>query len=168
LADAVLSGLGFDRLLLIPAFVSPFKPGAEGASPRDRLDMLAASIPADPRLALDDLEIRREGVSYTVDTIAELIRRYRPEGKPALILGDDLARDFHRWKNAGEIADMAELIIARRLSSEPLSFPYPYRGLNNDIMDLSSGMIRERIRQGGQWRSLVPAGARFIIQDRGL
>jgi nicotinate-nucleotide adenylyltransferase len=168
LADEVLCGLGYDRLILVPAFESPFKPGIRGASAVDRLDMLAASIPGESRITVDDTEIRRKGISYTIDTILDILERYRPEGKPGLVLGDDLVRDFPRWKQAGDIANLADIIIARRHSAEPLPFPYPCRFLNNEIMMISSGMVRTRIQRGEGWRYLVSEGARIIIEDRRL
>ncbi|MDR0670117.1 MAG: nicotinate (nicotinamide) nucleotide adenylyltransferase [Treponema sp.] len=168
LADTVLSTFGYDRLLLIPAFRSPFKIDAAAPSPQDRLAMLAASIPGDPRLLIDDCEIRREGVSYTVDTLADVYRRYLPEAKPALVLGDDLARDFPRWKRHGEILSLADIIIARRTLSEAGEYPYPCRQLQNEVMDISSAQVRDSIRLGQHWRGLVPAGARTIIEERGL
>jgi nicotinate-nucleotide adenylyltransferase len=168
LAEAALSAFGYDRLLLIPAFQSPFKLDAAAPSPQDRLAMLAASIPGDSRILVDDCEIRREGVSYTVDTLADLYRRYLPEGKPALILGDDLARDFPKWKKYAQILSLADIIIARRTLPEAGDYPYPYRRLQNEIMDLSSAQVRDSIRQGKPWRYLVPAGARLIIEERGL
>ncbi|MDR3166315.1 MAG: nicotinate (nicotinamide) nucleotide adenylyltransferase [Treponema sp.] len=168
LAESVLSGLGYDRIILVPAYASPFKPDARMVSPEDRLEMLAASIPADPRITIDDCEIRREGISYTADTLKDLINRYQPEGKPGLILGDDLAADFLKWKRSGDILEMADIIIARRISSEPAAVSYPHRLLKNDIINISSGMVRERIKDQENWRYLVPAGARFIIEDRRL
>jgi nicotinate-nucleotide adenylyltransferase len=168
LADAVLSTFGYDRLLLIPAFQSPFKLDAAAPSPQDRLAMLAASIPGDSRLLVDDCEIRREGVSYTVDTLADVYRRYLPEGKPALILGDDLARDFPKWKKYAQILSLADIIIARRTLPEAGDYPYPYRRLQNELMGISSAQVRDSIRQGKPWRYLVPAGARLIIEERGL
>jgi nicotinate-nucleotide adenylyltransferase len=176
LADAVLSAFGYDRVILIPAFQSPFKQGAAAPSPQDRLDMLAASIPADPRLVIDDCEIRRAGISYTVDTLADIIRRYLPElpaklppeDKPALILGDDLARDFPKWKNAGRILELADIIIARRILSEAGDYPYPCRQMRNEVMAISSAQVRELIALGKHWRYLVPAGARAIIEERRL
>jgi nicotinate-nucleotide adenylyltransferase len=181
LADAVISGLGYDRIILIPAFQSPFKPGVAGASPNDRLDMLAASIAGDPRLAIDDCEIKREGVSYTIDTIADIKRRYSLKGKPGLILGDDLAPAFSKWRRADEIAEQADIIIAKRLFSlsndgdssagshrSGFDFPYPYTALDNEIMNVSSGLVREKISANENWRYLVPAGARYIIEDKGL
>lgn len=168
LAETVLSTLGYDRIILIPAFTSPFKPGVRDTSAEDRLDMLAAAITAAPRLVIDDCEIKREGVSYTIDTIADITARYRPDGKLGLIIGDDLAASFSLWRQAGDIAEQADIIIARRLSSVPVTFPYPCKQLDNAIMDLSSADIRARIQNGGHWRYLVPEGARFIIEDRGL
>ncbi|MDR2551743.1 MAG: nicotinate (nicotinamide) nucleotide adenylyltransferase [Treponema sp.] len=188
LADSALTVFGFDRLLLIPAGISPFKrhppEGDEealvgetardteicpaGVSAADRLDMILASIPADPRIGVDDLELRRGGVSYTIDTLEEIVRRYRPGEKPALILGDDLAANFSGWRRAGEIARKADLILARRMDTPEGSFPYPHRRLDNEVMELSSAMVRERIGRGEAWRYLVPQGARRIIEDRGL
>ncbi|MDR1107917.1 MAG: nicotinate (nicotinamide) nucleotide adenylyltransferase [Spirochaetaceae bacterium] len=168
LADGVISAFGYDRVILVPAFQSPFKPDARITPPEDRLDMLLASLTADPRLTVEDCEIRRKGVSYTIDTLEDIYRRYLPEGKPALILGDDLARDFPQWKKAGEIAEKADIIVAHRISAAEIPFPFPHRRLNNEIMDLSSGMIRDRILRGESWRYLVPPGARLLIEDRGL
>ena len=168
LADTVLSSLSYDRLIFVPAFQSPFKTGAEGASHRDRLEMLAASIAGDPRLTLDDCEIKREGVSYTIDTLIDIIGRYRPEGKPGLILGDDLASTFDKWQKPDEIAGLVDFIIARREVGVMESFPYPYTALNNEIMNVSSSSLREKIGSGDAWRSLVSPGVRCIIEARGL
>jgi nicotinate-nucleotide adenylyltransferase len=168
LADTALSALGYDRVLLIPACISPFKPGADMASAKDRLDMILASIPADPRIGVDDVELRRGGISFTIDTVNEIIERYRPRGKPGLIIGDDLTAGFHKWKSAAELAEKADLVIARRLAVPFGGFPFPHTCLYNEAMPLSSREIRARAASGGAWRSLVPQGARCIIEDRGL
>ena len=192
LADSVLSAFNYDRVILVPAFQSPFKPEARGANPADRLEMLAASIPGDPRLSIDDCEINREGVSYTIDTLKDIIARYRPEGKPGLIFGDDLASDFHKWHKPDEIAEIADLILARRLPSTPLAsadpasaspastspasadpasagnFPYPHKVLGNEVFNISSSMLRDKIAHNEEWRYLLPSGARYIIENRRL
>jgi nicotinate-nucleotide adenylyltransferase len=169
LAGSVVSACGYDRLILIPAHISPFKRRGEHAGSQDRLDMLLASIPADPKLSVDDMELKRRGVSYTVDTVNAVIDKYRPRGKPALILGDDLAADFYRWKSAEEIAAKADIILARRVEPPPVfQFPFPHHVLKNDVMAVSSQKIREYIATDGPWRYLVPEGARIIIEERGL
>jgi len=170
LAETVLSSLQYDRLVMIPAYRSPFKLAVKGMeeTPRERLQMLAASIAGDPRLTFDDCEIRREGISYTVDTLKDIIRRYLPDGKPALVIGDDLAEEFPKWRNSDEILELADIVIARRVFSKKMDFPFPNTQLANDIMDISSAMVREKIKTGKGWRGLVPAGARAIIEDRRL
>jgi nicotinate-nucleotide adenylyltransferase len=172
LADTVLSTLHYDRVVLIPAYKSPFKLAAAGMedSARGRLDMIAASIAGDPRLTVDACEIRRGGVSYTVDTMADIIRRYAPDGKPGLIIGDDLAADFPQWHKSEEILAMADIIIARRThtGAEPVAVPYPCNQITNDVMEVSSAMIRKKIAAGGAWRYLVPPAVRSIIEERGM
>ena len=170
LADAVLSSLQYDRVIMIPAYRSPFKLAAKGMeeTAKDRLDMLAASIAGDPRLTFDDCEIRREGVSYTVDTLKDIINRYLPDGKPALIIGDDLAGEFLKWHNSDVILELADIVIARRTYSQEINFPFPNKQITNDVMEISSAMVRQRIGEGKDWRCLVPAAARAIIEDRCL
>jgi nicotinate-nucleotide adenylyltransferase len=168
LADAALSSLSYDRVILVPAFQSPLKDESRGAGPRDRLDMLLAAVAADPRFCVDDCELRREGISYTIDTVEDLVRRYRPGAPLGLILGDDLAANFHRWKRAGDLASLTDIIIAHRTSGKELPFPYAHRRLSNPIIDVSSGSLREKILKGEAWDYLVPPGARFIIRDRSL
>jgi len=170
IADAVLSGLGYDRVVLVPAHRSPFKLAASGMedSARARLEMAAASIAGDPRLALDDCEVRRGGVSYTADTIADVIRRYAPDGKPGLVIGDDLVGDFPDWHRSRDILDMADVVVARRVGSGKLDAPFPCAQVDNDVMEISSRMVRERIAEKGAWRYLVPAAARAVIERQGL
>jgi len=175
LVDTAISMLKLDRVVMIPAFRSPFKPEAEGmeGGANDRLDMLAAAAAGDSRLAIDDCEIRRGGVSYTVNTIEDIIARYIPDGKPSLIIGDDLAADFPKWRDSDKILELADIVIVRRkkpAAGEPEINVYRYAHtlLDNEIMDISSHAIRQKIKNGMDWRSLVPAGARVIIEDRRL
>ena len=170
LAETVLETLGYDRVVLVPAHRSPFKLASLGMedSARVRLEMIAASIAGDPRLTLDDCEIRRGGVSYTVDTIEDIARRYEPTGRLGLVIGDDLAGDFLDWRRSADILDMADVAVARRVGAGEPRLPFPCARIANDVMEVSSGMIRARIAGGGAWRCLVPAGARAVIEGHGL
>lgn len=185
LTSAVIS-LGYDRVILAPVFESPFKRGAAGASPQDRLDMLVASIPADSQLTVDDCEIRREGVSYTADTLDDVARRYYPDGKLGLVIGDDLAQDLPKWHRYEEIRQKTDIIIARRFhpfleenneSNGKITstgkfdldkLQYPHRILDNAAIPISSAMIREKIAKNEPWKYFVPRGARVVIEERGL
>ncbi|MDR0494224.1 MAG: nicotinate (nicotinamide) nucleotide adenylyltransferase [Treponema sp.] len=168
--DEALTELHYDRVVMVPAYRSPFKLAALGMedSAHARLEMAAASIAGDPRLTVDDCEIRRGGVSYTADTVADIIRRYAPEGKPGLIIGDDLAADFPQWHRNADILAMADIIIVRRGHSGKLNVPYPCTQLSNDAIKISSAMVRDKIMTNTAWHYLVPAAARTIIEERGL
>ena len=188
LADMVLSKFKLDRVVFVPAYRSPFKlteadmENMEGTD-RDRLDMLAAAVIGDPRFTIDDCEMKRKGVSYTVDTLEDIIARYLPDGKPVLIIGDDLAADFPKWRDSEKILQLADIVIARRINpsssdASKLIYSFQYTLIDNEVMNVSSNMIRQRIRDEKAnansasgttgWRSLVPSGVRAIIEDRRL
>ena len=103
-----------------------------------------------------------------MDTLEDIVRRYAPEGKPGLIIGDDLVGDFPDWRRSGEILGMADVIVARRVGAGEVDAPFPCAVLDNEAMEISSGMVRDRISRGGAWRYLVPDGARAIIEAQGL
>ncbi|MCL2175260.1 MAG: nicotinate (nicotinamide) nucleotide adenylyltransferase [Treponema sp.] len=181
LADTVISKLKLDRIVFVPANKSPFKLDNTMESSADRLTMLAATIAGDSRYAIDDCELRREGVSYTVDTVQDIIERYRPKGKPALIIGDDIANEFPKWRDSDKILQLADIVVARRISTagNGLKVSYPHTIIDNEAMDISSNMIRQRIKEesesgsstavvSGGWRSLVPPAVRAIIEDKKL
>jgi nicotinate-nucleotide adenylyltransferase len=170
LADKALVTLKLDMVVLVPAYCSPFKLEAEGmeSGADDRLAMLAAAVCGDSRLALDDCEIRREGVSYTVDTVEDIIARYMPSGKPSLIIGDDIAGEFPRWHKSEKLLKLADIVVARRLNSAVEEYPYAHRVIENEVINISSHDVRRRIKEGGDWRSLVPSGVRAVIEDRQL
>lgn len=168
LADAVLSTFHYDRILLIPSFQSPFKESGQGVSSEDRLDLLLASVAADSRIGIEDCEIKRRGISYTIDTLNDIEDRYKPQGKIGLVLGDDLIEGFLGWRRADELARRTDVILARRLFQTHDSFPFPHRNLENEIISVASKDIRRRIAEGRSWKYLVPPGARNLIQDRRL
>jgi nicotinate-nucleotide adenylyltransferase len=169
LAEEILATREYDTVLMIPANLPPHKipqndPGAEM-----RLAMLRASVEAWPQIVVEPCEIERQGISYTVDTLGEISRKYRCDGKPGLVIGDDLALDFLTvWKNPEEILDLADVVVAHRLYAEEVDLPYPHRYVHNIIVHISSSLVRERIAQEGAWRSLVAPPVREIIETYGL
>jgi nicotinate-nucleotide adenylyltransferase len=157
LADEVHKRLGYELIVMIPARVSPFKQAFNTAETSEkRLSALLAAAEGRRYLTVDDCELLREGVSWTIDTVKDVITRYQPAGKLGLILGDDLAADFPKWKNAPRILELCDLIIASRVT-DTLNFPYPYIKLNNAPFPVSSSMIREKIARKDDWHDLLPA-----------
>jgi len=156
IAYNALTTFNLDRIIFVPAFRSPFKLRSAGKdislipekklekAAKARINMLAAAIEGDPRFAIDSCEIKRGGVSYTVDTLGDIITRYIPTGKPVLIIGDDLAADFTKWREYERILHLADIVIGRRENSSQVKYPFPHIHLENEIVDASSSAIRER------------------------
>jgi nicotinate-nucleotide adenylyltransferase len=161
LAETVAEKLDYGLVILVPAYISPFKQGADGDGTErklraeERLARLLAAVEGKRRLTVDDCELCREGVSYTVDTVADIVERYRPDGRPGLVIGDDLVADFPRWRHAAEIAERCDLIVADRTGGGE-AVPFPHTRLGNAVVPVSSSLVRERIAKGEDWHVFAP------------
>jgi nicotinate-nucleotide adenylyltransferase len=102
-----------DRVLLVLSARPPHKPQAAPASVNDRLAMLELAAADDPLFVVSDIEARRDGPSYMVDTLAELARE-SPQTTLALIMGYDAYRDIDTWHRAGDLLELADLIVTSR------------------------------------------------------
>jgi len=168
LAEEVLARLGYEAVVFVPANVPVHKTMAIEVGARHRLRMLRLAVVGYRRFIVDDCELRRGGNSYAIDTVREVMRRYPLDGKPGLIIGDDLAAGFDTWKDAEELARTADLIVAHRQSGErtPLGFPCVY--VENMLLPVSSSAVRERLGTGLPVRNLVPERVLRYIRRRGL
>lgn len=168
LAELVQQRLGYDIVIFVPTNQSPLKQAPGGATPQDRLDMLLAALIGKPHVIVDDCEIRRGGLSYTIDTIVDIEHRYQSGYKLGLIIGDDHVGSFDKWKDPELITRKTELLVASRNFTKISKFPYPYRPIENPQWALSSSQIRHRIAAKADWTHLVPPQVAAIIRDRGL
>ncbi|MFA6937927.1 MAG: nicotinate (nicotinamide) nucleotide adenylyltransferase [Treponema sp.] len=133
LADDVCTSLGYDKMLFVVTNIPPHKEMNCAVSSKDRLEMVKSACECDSRFEAEDCELKREGVSYTYDTVCYLEEKYKGalEGKIGLVMGDDLISGFHLWRNAKELSKKCDLILARRPSAvAESSF--------NSLSDLSS------------------------------
>jgi nicotinate-nucleotide adenylyltransferase len=148
IAEEAKSRFEYQRILFIPANIPAHKEMQRDAGAAHRLRMLELAVAGKPDFLVDDCELRRGGTSYTIDTVHELGRRYPIEGKPGLIIGDDLAEDFHTWRHADELAELADLIVARRQFRRNVEIKYPCRYLDNAPVAISSAEIRDKLSSG--------------------
>src|SRR5208283_3360039 len=116
---------------------------------------------------LYDGELRRKGVSYTVDTLKELSNRY-PRAKFYLLMGEDSLREFHRWKDPQGILRLATLVILNRPGFDK-NYPkrWPYLKINMPAVDISSSDIRQRLKtKRSIWYLTPKAVIRYINSHR--
>lgn len=167
----VADALDLDEVLWMPAGEPPHKPDA-GASPiAVRLAMTRAAAAADPRFRVSELEIGREGPSYTVDTLRELRAGDVSGGTDLfLIIGIDQYRAFDSWRAPDEIRVLAHVTVMDRggtslEGSETLEgvVSVPVRRI-----DISSTEVRARAREGRDVSDLVPPAVARIIESEGL
>ncbi len=113
-ASQAVTALGLTRLLLIPDRIAPHKVIPEGSpSAMQRMEMLRIGAGTNPALEVSDIELRREGISYTYETIRQLRQQY-PDSELVLLMGTDMFLSFHTWKNPQEILQNASLGVFYR------------------------------------------------------
>lgn len=167
IAEEVLAQTGCDNVLFIPANIPPHKQLADPGAAL-RLSMLEKSIAGNRRFRCSDCEIRRAGVSYSIDTIRYLVGLGLVEPKPSLLIGDDLVKGFGSWKESEAILKESSIIVVHRRYAERLPISFPHRYIDNELFPVSSTAVREKIAGKGAWRYLVPDAAREIIEEHGL
>ena len=165
-ASDAFEALALDRLLFIPAASHPFKGESVGATPSQRLEMLALLIADDARFGIDAIEIERPGLSYTVDTLTDLARRYT-DAKRYFLIGEDLVDQLPTWRSPERIAQLAEIIVLSRANG-PDTTMGSWRRLTTRRIDVSSTEIRARARAGLSLHGFVPDAVAAYIRDAGL
>ena len=165
------------KVIFLPANQAPLK-GSHKASPHDRLNMIEIAIKEFDSFDVFDLEIKRGGISYTVDTAQELLKKYGD--KPHFILGADSILTLHMWKDPKRLTSVAKFVVVDRAgkAKEVVSYfkeMFPnlkededYIILNVRRIDVSSTEIRSRIKEGRSIKWLVPEGVESYILERGL
>lgn len=167
-ASDALRVLRLEKMLFVPAAVPPHKRGRVRTPAATRLEMVRAAIAGDPRFAADDLELRRDGPSYTADTLRELHRR-APADELFLLLGADAVRDLPTWHQPGEVVRLATLAaMTREGEGVDPTLPYPAMPVPVTRVDVSATEIRRRAAAGESIRYLVPEAVRAIVERDGL
>jgi nicotinate-nucleotide adenylyltransferase len=173
-ADAAADCANLDRVLFIPAGQPPHRAPAV-ASPQQRLEMCRLGIEGESQFEVSDVELKRDGPSYTVDTLEEM-RRARPDDELFLILGWDAARLFSTWHKPDEVSRLATVVVVARPGSDaPREEELRGVGLDkaNVILcmrttpDVSASEVRKAMAAGVAITGKVPkAVERYISEHR--
>jgi nicotinate-nucleotide adenylyltransferase len=174
LAHEAASQLALERVLLIPAREAPHRridpePGAEA-----RLEMVRLVAEDDDVLEASDLEVTREGPSYTFRTL-ELLHEERPGDELTFLMGADVAASLESWRQPERVVELARIGVASRPGTEldEAEAALERLGARAEIvrmpeLGVSSTRVRRRIGQGRPIRYLVPDSVVGLINSRGL
>jgi nicotinate-nucleotide adenylyltransferase len=167
----VLQELGLDSVVFMPCATPPHKRDRQVSNGEHRLHMLRLLTHENPSLGVSDIEIRRGGVSFTVESLREL-REKRPSDHLYFLLGMDNLLEFATWKQPEEIVRLATLVVMTRPGFPMKQSPeFPEGGClicEVPAIGVSASMIRERIREGKSIRYLVPDSVEAYIRREGL
>jgi len=166
LAEEAAREFDAERVFIVPSYLPAHKDSKKILSPLHRLAMLEIAC-RNTNMTIETCEIERGGISYSIDTIRYIRKKYNLSDRPGLLIGDDLSAKFYKWKNPDEIASEAKIIIAFRDFAEDNGFPYEYRRLDNLMINISSSGIRKRIHDGRACRYLMPGGVyEYIVENK--
>ena len=180
LSDEMKDKLGLDEVIIMPTFTPPHKEAKSLAESKDRLHMCSLTF-CDSCYRISDMEIKREGKSYTVDTLLELKEIY-PEDKIYLIIGSDMLLSFHKWYRYRDILSLCTLCVISRDDDETVKMLSDYAKdvLNRDEdkgeiiissaspIELSSTLIREKLSKGEDVSSFIEEKTLEYIKEKGL
>jgi len=180
LAQSAMDRLELSRVMFIPSANPPHKGASHILPAEHRFAMLSLAIEGDLRLEASDIEIRRGGSSYTIDTM-RILKQDNPDARFQFIIGVDSLLELHQWKDIGDLLGLCDFASFERpgfgvdrLRPEQIKLdpPWPGRLLANTfrgrLVDVSSSDIRHRVAEGLSIRYLVPQAVEMYIAEHGL
>jgi len=170
LARLALEQLELDEVRWIPVG-HPWQKSRRLSDGADREAMVRLAVAGEPRFVVDRSELRRRGVSYTLDTVRELAAA-EPDSAWVLILGQDQYEGLHTWRDWRELVARVTLAIANRpdvvAANNPQIANVPHQLVQLPMMDVSSTEVRRRVAAGESIASLVPPPVASYIERRHL
>ena len=175
MAQEAHAQLGLDRVVLMPVGLPPHKALSDDPGPEGRLELCELAVAKDERFAVSRLELDRDGPSYTVDTLRE-IRAASPEDELTFIVGGDVAQGLPTWKAPEALLELAVFAVAEREGIRRQDIAERVSGLrgservtffDHPRLDVSSSLVRRRVRDGQPIRYLVPDDVARVIGARG-
>lgn len=166
IADQVCSQLGLDQVYFMPDANPPHVDQKLAIDSRDRVAMVNVAIYGNPKFAIEMTEIFRGGVSYSYDTMLELTRRH-PENQYYFIIGGDMVSYLPKWHRIDDLVKLVSFVGVKRDGYTPAS-KYPIIWVDVPYIDISSTLIRSKIRQHQSIRYLVPDAVLKYIKEHHL
>lgn len=168
-AQAVREIRNLDKIIFIPAFISPHKTNKSSAGENHRLKMLQLAIEDTPFFEISDIELKAKSISYTVNTLEKFKKKYH---ELEFIIGYDNIINFNTWKMPDRIIELAQLVVLRRRTNDKkIEKDKYYKAaifVKTPVIEISSSEIRDRIKKGLQVDFLIPPKVKKYIDTFNL
>lgn len=166
IADQVQNQLGLDKVMFMPDNIPPHVDHKDAIDPQHRLKMLHLSIDDNPNFEVEDYEIKRGGVSYTVDTMKALTQLH-PENQYYFIIGGDMVDYLPKWHAIDELVKLVQFVGVGRPGYHKESH-YPIMWVDVPETQISSTLIRQKVKNNCSIRYLVPDAVEQYIKEENL
>ncbi len=173
LANWVRNKFSLNRIIFIPAAVPPHKQNVKLTESEHRYRMVQIAIENYPDFEISDVELKRDGVSYTIDSIFYFEKMYKlNKDNIFLIIGADSLLDFHNWKDPEKIIENCQIVVLPRPDVNLNNVKPKYKRLaiilQSPLIDISATDIRRRIREGETIAQIVPPAVEHYIYEHNL
>ncbi|MEY8462973.1 nicotinate-nucleotide adenylyltransferase [Streptococcus merionis] len=165
-ADQVRQQLNLDQVLLMPEFTPPHIDTKETIDEKHRLKMLELALGDVSGLGIETIELERKGISYTYDTM-KLLKEKNPDTDYYFIIGADMVEYLPKWYRIDELVQMIQFVGVQRPRYKA-GTSYPVIWVDVPLMDISSSMVRDFIKQGRTPNFLLPTAVLDYIQKEEL
>ncbi|GEP22844.1 MAG: nicotinate-nucleotide adenylyltransferase [Lentilactobacillus diolivorans] len=165
-AEQVRDQLGLDQVCFMPDANPPHVDRKFAIDGKDRVAMINGAICDNPKFAIEMAEIIRGGISYSYETMKELTQQH-PENKYYFIIGGDMVSYLPKWHRIDDLVNLVSFVGVKRDGYTPAS-KYPILWVDVPYIDISSSLIRSKIRQHQSIKYLVPASVEKYIKEKQL
>ena len=187
ISRAVAERIELDRVVLLPSKYPPHKQSADLIDAAHRIEMIKIAIQGEPLFECSDVDVAREGPTFTIDTVSAFLQELGPDPKLgpdvelSWIIGGDSLAELATWHRVAELVDTCRIVTALRPGFDRIDFGPLAKLLSVDriarlkadivrtpLIDISATNIRDRIARGRSIRYLVPDTVGEYIEQHGL
>lgn len=167
LAEEAREKIKLEKIIFVPTYLPPHKDNSDIAQARHRYQMVKLAIQDNRYFSLSDIEIKREGRSFTIDTLREFKKLYTQD-ELFFIIGSDLFKYLEDWKDLGEVSKLAKFIVVTRPGYPLDKIPPQITTLAIRAVDISAYEIRRCLKENRSFRYLVPEVVYNYINQNSL
>ena len=167
IADVVSGQLGLDKVIFIPCNLPPHKSGKGIISSRHRYNMVCLAVAGNKNFEVSDFEIKREGKSYSIDTVTYFFRRFPRGTKIYFIIGEDNLPSLHKWRKIDSLLEIVSFVSVNR-SGRGGQQAIKVRPVTTPNLEISSSDVRRRIAAGKTVKYLLTENVIEYIKKQEL
>jgi len=167
LAEEIREKLRLDKVIFVPTYIPPHKKSKNIAPASDRYAMIKAVIRSNKYFDVSDIEIKRKGQSYTIDTLREFKKKY-PKDDMYFITGSDLLNYLEEWKDLKQVISLVKFVVATRPGYPLEDIPSYIKTVAIRAVDVSAFEVRHCVKRRTSFRYLVPDAVFNYITKRKL